>query len=182
MIRRARFFYLSLKPMIDFFSYIPFISESEFLVMQSLRFVDVCHIMTDNTLTFCDVIKISDVNLNNGVPWHPIQPVYIKQVKIFDFYLPTGWIRVCEIRFANTGVICGNPYPVYKKLISSILLTYCSFMPQKHWHDTTSYIIQTSVRPSLALLPTEHPDSTSFRKSWVWGIKPTCNELSQPNT
>ena len=57
---------------------------------------------------FRDVIMISDVNLNDGVPyhdimrqtaclvvnpiivdgyatWHPIQPVYIKHVKILDF-------------------------------------------------------------------------------------------------
>ena len=26
-----------------------------------------------------------------------------------------GRIRVFEIRFASTGVICGNPYPVCKK-------------------------------------------------------------------
>ena len=38
-------------------------------------------------MTFSDVISFSDVNLNNGAPWRPIQPVYIKHVKILDFYL-----------------------------------------------------------------------------------------------
>ena len=37
---------------------------------------------------------------------------------IFIFLM--GWIRVCEIRFASTGVIFGNPYPVCKKLFSSM--------------------------------------------------------------
>ena len=32
----------------------------------------------------------SDVNLNDGVPWRPIQPVHIKHVKILDFYLSHG--------------------------------------------------------------------------------------------
>ena len=38
------------------------------------------------------------------------------QFSIFIF--PTGRIRVCEIRFASTGVICGNPYPVCKNVVS----------------------------------------------------------------
>ena len=37
VIPRKRFFYLSLTPMLDSFSCIPFISESGFLIMQSLR-------------------------------------------------------------------------------------------------------------------------------------------------
>ena len=36
---------------------------------------------------------------------------------------PKGWIRVCEIRFASTGVICGNPYPVCKKFQTSMAQT-----------------------------------------------------------
>ena len=44
----------------------------------------------DNTVTFSDVITFSDVNLNDSVPWRPIQPVYIKHVKILDFYLSHG--------------------------------------------------------------------------------------------
>ena len=44
----------------------------------------------DNTVTFSDVITFSDVNLNGGLPCHPIQPVYIKHVNIPDFYLSQG--------------------------------------------------------------------------------------------
>ena len=38
-------------------------------------------------------------------------------MKILNFVFPTGRIRVCEIRFASTCVICGNTraYPVYNK-------------------------------------------------------------------
>ena len=49
--------------------------------------------------------------------YHDVQPVYIKHVKILDLYLSTGWNRVCEIRVASTGVICGNPYPVCKNVL-----------------------------------------------------------------
>ena len=35
-------------------------------------------------MTFNDVITFSDVNLNNGLSWRPIQPVYIKHVKILN--------------------------------------------------------------------------------------------------
>ena len=63
-------------------------------------------------MTFSD-ITFRDVNLSDGIQKCPLQPVYIKQVKIFIF--PTGQIRVCEIRFASTCVFCGNPYPVCKK-------------------------------------------------------------------
>ena len=44
----------------------------------------------DNTVTFSDVITFSDINLNDGVPWHAIQSVYIKHVKFLDFYLSHG--------------------------------------------------------------------------------------------
>ena len=37
---------------------------------------------------FSDVITLSDVKFNNGIPWGPLQPVYIKHVKILNFYLP----------------------------------------------------------------------------------------------
>ena len=39
---------------------------------------------------FSDIITVSGLNINNGVSWHPIQPVYIKHVKIPDFYLSHG--------------------------------------------------------------------------------------------
>ena len=35
-------------------------------------------------------VMLSDVNLNDIVPWRPIQPVKIKHVKILDFYLSHG--------------------------------------------------------------------------------------------
>ena len=35
--------------------------------------------------------------------------------KFSIFIFPMGRIRVCEIRFASTDVIYGNPYPVCKK-------------------------------------------------------------------
>ena len=76
---------------------------------------DISPYCDDTTWTLRDVITFSYVNLNNGVPWRPIQPVYIKHVKILDLYLSRGRIRVCEIRFASTGVICGNSYPLCKK-------------------------------------------------------------------
>ena len=41
-------------------------------------------------MTFIDVITFSDVNLSDGVQRRPIQPVYIKHVKILDFYLSHG--------------------------------------------------------------------------------------------
>ena len=49
---------------------------------------------------FSDVITFSDVNLNDGVPWRPKQPVYIKHVEILDFYLSQEtdkgvWDKIC---------------------------------------------------------------------------------------
>ena len=51
-------------------------------------------------MMFNDVIMFSDVGLNNGVLWRPIQPVYIKHMKILDFYLSHGtdkgvWDKIC---------------------------------------------------------------------------------------
>ena len=43
---------------------------------------------------------------------------------------PTGRIRVCEIRCTSTGITCGNPYPVCKKLI------YGTKYSHKMWHRT----------------------------------------------
>ena len=37
-----------------------------------------------------DVITFSDVNPNDGILWRPIQPVYIKHVKILDSYFSHG--------------------------------------------------------------------------------------------
>ena len=37
--------------------------------------------------------------------------------KVSIFIFPAGRIRVCEIRFAITGIISGNSYPVCKKSI-----------------------------------------------------------------
>ena len=51
--------------------------------MQSLR-------LQTSAILFSDVITFSDVNPNDGVPWRPIQPVYIKHVKMFNFYLTHG--------------------------------------------------------------------------------------------
>ena len=114
---RDRFFHLSFTPIIDsIFFYIPFTSESGFLIMQSLGLQRRPPYSDDNTMAFSDIITFSDVKLNHSVPWHPIQPVYSKHMKILDFYFPTRWIWVCEIRFASTDVICGNLYPVCKKI------------------------------------------------------------------
>ena len=66
-------------------------------------------------MTFSDVITFSDVNINGGVPWRPIQPLYMKHVICFYFYLSHGRDKVCEKRFAGTGVIRGDPYPVCEK-------------------------------------------------------------------
>ena len=51
-------------------------------------------------VTFNGVITFSDVNLNNGVSWRPTQQVYIKHVKIVDFYLfhetnKGVWNKIC---------------------------------------------------------------------------------------
>ena len=51
-------------------------------------------------MTFSDVIIFSDVNLNDGILWCPLQPVYIKHDAIFDCYLSLGmdkdvWGKIC---------------------------------------------------------------------------------------
>ena len=71
VIPRYGVFYLSLTPMIDSFS--SFTSESGFLIMQSLR-LQTPPYCDNNTVTFSDVITFSDANLNDSVPWRPIQP------------------------------------------------------------------------------------------------------------
>ena len=78
---------------------------------------DVLPYCDDNTVKFSDIMcTFDDVNLNDGVPWH-LYSQCISNMWIFSiFTFPTGLIWVCEIRFASTGVICRNLYPVCKKM------------------------------------------------------------------
>ena len=60
-------------------------------------------------MTFSDVITFSDVSLNHGIPWRPILPVYIKHMKILDFYLSRGtgkgvWNKICNLQKSLSGM------------------------------------------------------------------------------
>ena len=58
--------------------------------------------------------------------------------KFSIFILTTGWIRMCEIRFASTGVICGNPYLVCKFCIYNVYLgpqIFCCLGDRNNLHS-----------------------------------------------
>ena len=59
--------------------------------------------------------------------------------KFLIFIFPRGRIRMCEIRFSSTGVICGNPYPVCKK--RAVLATE-DFFAQRLFEAACSLDIQ----------------------------------------
>ena len=65
-----------------------------------LRLVTSLYSVTNLTMAYRDVLH------NQCIP---------NMSKFSIFIFPTGRIRVCGIRFASTGVTCGNPYPVCKK-------------------------------------------------------------------
>ena len=114
VIPRDGFLYLSFTPMMDSFSCITFISESGFFIMQSLwlqmsdilwlwHLVTSLHsVMSTFMMVYHDVLYNPYISLSNT--W-----------KFLIFIFPTRHC-VCEIRFASIGVICGNPYPVCKKM------------------------------------------------------------------
>ena len=113
------FFYLSLSSMIDSFACIPLISESGFLIMQSFRLQMSAIFCDDNTVTFMTSLRSVTSTLmmaNRDVIYNQVIP---NTWKFLIFIFPRGRIRVCEIRFSSSGVICGNPYPVCKKKGSS---------------------------------------------------------------
>ena len=135
MITRDGLFYLSLTPVIDSFSCIHFISGSGLF---DCRFFDCrrppyCDV---NMVMLSDVITFSDVNLTMAYLDILYSQCISNMWKFSIFTFPTGWIRVFEIRFAGTGVICGNPYPVCKKL--------CKFQLQ---HNTIHLRATSSKKP-----------------------------------
>ena len=115
---------------------------------------------------FSDVIMFTDFNLNDSIPRHPIQPVYIKHAKVLCFFIfPTGKIRVSEIRFASTGIICGNPYPVCKKN------SYCAEEELIHFqgdpHLSKLFLLLSEKGSTLKgknLLPLESLEQNPFQK------------------
>ena len=114
------FFYLSPTPMIETFSCIPFISEGGIFDNAVSSIADVCHIVM--TIPWLLVTSCHSVTSTFPMAYHDfLYNQCISNLWTFSsFILPTGQIRVCEIRFASKllGVICRNPYPVYKKCLS----------------------------------------------------------------
>ena len=113
VIPRDGFFYLSLIPMIFLhtFHFWKWVFDNAVTLI-----ADICHIVmtipwrlvtsllsvtSTLTMAYCDVLYNQCISNT----W-----------KFSIFIFPKGLIRVCEIRFASTGVICGNPYAVCKKL------------------------------------------------------------------
>ena len=76
------------------------------------------------------VISIADVHdIVMTIPWRLVTSTLttacrdvrynqcISNTRQFSIFIFLTWqIRVCEIRFASTGVICENPYPVCKNI------------------------------------------------------------------
>ena len=79
---------------------------------------DVCHVVM--TIQWRLVTSLCSLMANRDVLYNH-RTSNTSKFSIFIF--PTGWIRVFEIRFAGTGVICGNPYSLCKKHVFNC--TYC---------------------------------------------------------
>ena len=91
MIPRDGFCFLFLSPinMIESFTCIPFISECGFLIMQSFR-LQKSAILYKYYVTFSDVIRLIDVNLNDVLYNQCIST----HVRFCDLYLTLGRIRI----------------------------------------------------------------------------------------
>ena len=77
---------------------------------------DVCHIVWRLLMSLHSVMSPLKMAYQDIVYNQCISNTWRFSIFIF----PTRQIRVCEIRFASIGVICRNPYPVCKKIVSDI--------------------------------------------------------------
>ena len=83
---------------------------------------------------------VKSQRLNNIVTWPSIQPMYRNTCCYSIFIYPTGWIRVCKIRFVSTGEYRGKPCLVCKKIKSRLLLSSSGC-------GRTSYLLFSSFMP-----------------------------------
>ena len=102
--------------MSDSCSCISFISESGFFDNAVTSIADVRHIVM--TISWCLETSLRSVTSTLRMAYRDI--LYNQCIsntwKFSIFIFPRGRIRVCEIRFASTDVICGNTYPVCKNV------------------------------------------------------------------
>ena len=92
------------------------------------------------------------------------------------FICPTGWIRVCQIRFVSTGENCGNPCLVCKKRRwQARILLLCCPSPQLDQNLFVCLYFHLSV--SLSFLSNYLYPSIWFRSTCIWFIVVHCGYL-----
>ena len=143
-----------------------------------ISIADVCQIVMTIpiiTVTFSYIIMFSAINLNNGIPWRPIQPVYIKCTKILDFYLSHGmdkgvWDKICINPYpvCKICVICGNSYPVYKK---NTILHFKIFFSRKKETDKLKGRLTWTGKPYFERKnPPKKPQRAIIWEMYLWTL------------